>query len=163
MFRKMRRFKQELPYEDTLKVIERGSHGVLAVLSDDGYPYAVPLSYVYADGKLYFHCAAQGQKLDAILNSPKASFCVVGQDNVVPEKVTSIYESAISFGRVRIVEDETEKRKALLFLAGKYFSANGDAKNEEEIADSWSRVRVLALDIEHMTGKASMDIINSKN
>ena len=161
MFQKMRRFKQELPVEETLKIFERGSHGVLAVLSDDGYPYAVPLSYVYEDGRLYFHCAKQGQKLDAILNSPRASFCVVGQDNVVPEKVTSLYESAISFGQVRIVEDEAEKQRALRCLAEKYFSANGNEKNEKEISDSWDRVCVLALEIEHMTGKASMDIINS--
>ncbi len=163
MFRKMRRFKQELTAEETLKIFERASHGVLAVLSDDGYPYAVPLSYVYADGKLYFHCANQGHKLDALQKNTKASFCVVGQDNVVPEKITTIYESAIAFGQARIVEDEDEKRAALRNIAEKYFSANGHAKNEDEIAGSWNRVCVLALEIEHMTGKASMDIINSKN
>lgn len=84
----MRRFKQELSSEDTAKILEHGSHGVLAVLGDEGYPYAVPLSYVYADGKLYFHGAKQGHKLDALQNSAKSSFCVVGQDNVAPETFT---------------------------------------------------------------------------
>lgn len=163
MFRRMRRFKQELPIEDTAKILKRGSHGVLAVLSDEGYPYAVPLSYVFADGKIYFHCATQGQKLDALQKNAKASFCVVGQDNVVPEKITTIYESAIVFGRVRIVEDDAEKQRALQIIARKYFSANGEEKNQAEISESWNRVCILALEIEHMTGKASMDIINSRN
>ena len=163
MFRKMRRFKQELSREDTAQILKHGTHGVLAVLSDEGYPYAVPLSYVYADGKIYFHCANQGHKLDALKKNTKASFCVVGQDNVVPEKITSIFESAIAFGQARIVEDDTEKRKALRSLAEKYFSVNGEAKNEEEIGGSWNRVSVIAFEIEHMTGKASMDLLNTKS
>jgi hypothetical protein len=57
-------------------VLERGTSGVLALAGDDGYPYAVPLSYVYCGGKLFFHSAVQGHKLDAIARCDKASFCV---------------------------------------------------------------------------------------
>ncbi len=162
MFRKMRRFKQELSHEDTAKIFESGSHGVLAVSGDEGYPYAVPMSYVYTDGKLYFHGAKQGHKLDTLQNSAKASFCVVAQDRVVPETFTTIFSSAIAFGQLHIIEHDVEKRGALRLFSHKYFSVNGEAKNEEEIEADWSRVCVIALEIEHMTGKASMDIINSK-
>jgi len=161
MFRKMRRFKQELSAEDTKKVFEAGSYGTLAVSGDDGYPYAVPLSYVYADGKLYFHCANQGHKLDAVQNNAKVSFCVVGQDKVVPERLTTLYESAIVFGHAKVIEDDTEKRKALEYIAQKYSSINGE-KNNEEIEKHWTSVCVIVLEIEHMAGKASMDIISSK-
>ncbi|MEA4893931.1 MAG: pyridoxamine 5'-phosphate oxidase family protein [Oscillospiraceae bacterium] len=162
MYRKMRRFKQELPAEETVKIFEGGSYGVLAVTGDEGFPYAVPLSYVYADGKLYFHGAMQGHKMDAIANNEKASFCVVGQDRVVPEAFTTLFSSAVAFGKARVVEDDAEKLQALRLFSKKYFSANEEIKNNEEIDRDWSRVCVLALDIEHMTGKASMEIINGK-
>ena len=51
MFREMRRKRQQMPESEAVAILERGSHGVLAVLGDGGYPYAVPISYVYEDGK----------------------------------------------------------------------------------------------------------------
>ena len=82
MFREMRRSKQQLSQEETEAVLTRGTSGVLSVLGDGGYPYGVPLSYVYHDGKLYFHWALSGHKLDAVRACPKASFCVVDRDQV---------------------------------------------------------------------------------
>jgi len=70
MFREMRRKKQLLPEDACIAILQKGTSGVLAVLGDDGYPYAVPLSYVYHAGKLYFHCAKAGHKLDAIQSNP---------------------------------------------------------------------------------------------
>ena len=66
MFRAMRRKRQQLSRAEAEAILERGTSGVLAVAGDDGYPYAVPLSYVYQDGKLWFHCANSGHKLDAV-------------------------------------------------------------------------------------------------
>ena len=66
MFPAMRRKKQLLSQEETAAVLARGSSGVLALAGENGYPYAVPLSYVYDGGRLYFHCARSGHKLDAI-------------------------------------------------------------------------------------------------
>lgn len=57
MFRNMRRIKQLLSIEETAAIFERGTSGTLALLGDDDYPYAVPISYVYSDGKIYFHSA----------------------------------------------------------------------------------------------------------
>ena len=88
MFREMRRKKQELSRMESVALLERATSGVLAVLGDGDYPYAVPLSFVYYDEKLYFHCAVTGHKLDAVKRHPKASFCVIGQDHVLPEKYT---------------------------------------------------------------------------
>ena len=85
MFREMRRKKQRLSAEACEAILAEGTSGVLAVDGDGGYPYAVPLSYVYQDGKLFFHCAKSGHKLDAVRRNPRASFCVIGQDRVVPE------------------------------------------------------------------------------
>ena len=86
MFREMRRKKQALPKEDCAAILNRGTSGVLALAGDNDYPYAVPISYVYDGEKLYFHCAKSGHKLDAICRNPKASFCVIDQDQIVSEE-----------------------------------------------------------------------------
>lgn len=57
MFREMRRKKQVLCQEDCTAILTQGTSGVLALAGDGGYPYAVPLSYVYHNRKIYFHCA----------------------------------------------------------------------------------------------------------
>lgn len=153
MFRKMRRSKQELPADEALRLLEAGSSGVLALLGDGGWPYAVPLSYAYAAGKLYFHCARAGHKLDAVRSEPRASFCVVAQDLVVPEKYTTHYRSVIAFGRVRILEDGDEKRRGIELLAER-FAPDDSAGHRRRIVDSeWDNFCVLEFDIEHITGK----------
>ena len=63
MFREMRRKKQALSLAECARILYRGTSGVLALSGDGGYPYAVPLSYVYAGDRIYFHCAKQGHKL----------------------------------------------------------------------------------------------------
>ena len=87
--RTMRLFKQELSDQETMEVLAAGTSGVLAVMGDEGYPYAVPLSYVYADGKIYFHGAKTGHKIDAIAKNEKVSFCVIDKDDVVPQEYTT--------------------------------------------------------------------------
>ena len=60
-----------------------------------------------------FHSAKAGHKIDAIARDPRASFCVIGQDDVLPEKFTTRYRSAIAFGRVRVLDDVGEARAAI--------------------------------------------------
>lgn len=112
MFRPMRRHRQQLSQGDCAAILSRGTSGVLAVAGDGGYPYAVPLSYVYQEGTLFFHCAKAGHKLDALRRCSKASFCVIDQDQVVPPEYTTYFRSVIAFGRTRILEDEAEKQAA---------------------------------------------------
>ena len=113
MFREMRRKKQALPIEECEAVLRRGTSGVLAVLGDGGYPYTVPLSYVYDGEKIFFHCAKTGHKLDAILRESKVSFCVLDVDQVVPAEYTTYYRSVVAFGRARVLEDVSEKRRCV--------------------------------------------------
>ena len=101
-----------------MKVLERCTSGVLAVLGDDDYSYAVPLSYVYHDNKIYFHCANDGHKMDAIRKHNKVSFCVIDEDTLVPEEFTSDFRSVIAFGRARILKREDVK-EALDILSAK--------------------------------------------
>lgn len=159
MFRKMRRNKQQLSNEESVEVLKKGMSGVLAVVGDDGYPYAVPLSYVYSDSKIIFHCANVGHKIDAINNNNKVSFCVTDQDRVVSERFTTHFRSVIVFGKARIIESDFEKRAAIEALAKKY-SSEMDPTNE--IENSWNHFCMVEIDIEHMTGKAAKELVNGK-
>ncbi len=158
MFREMRRFKQALSKEASEAVLARGASGVLALLGDGGYPYTVPMSYAYHDGRLLFHCALAGHKLDAIAACDKASFCVVDQDQIVPEKYTTYYRSAVAFGRIRVLADEAGRRAALEVIAAKY-SPEHEEGRLKEVERQLPRACILELEIEHLTGKQAMELI----
>lgn len=102
MFRKMRRFKQQLSNDEALEILKNCKSGVLAVSGDDGYPYTVPLNFVYKDGKIYFHCAKNGHKLDAIKQNKKVSFCVIEKDEVDSEKLTTLFRSVVVLVRPKL-------------------------------------------------------------
>ena len=114
IFREMRQKKQELSRQEIADILHKGTSGVLALLGDNDYPYAVPISYVYDDGKIYFHGAKNGHKIDAIQRTAKASFCVIDKDLVVPEEYTNYFRSVIAFGQIRIIEGDLEKRAAIV-------------------------------------------------
>ena len=159
MFREMRRKRQALTQDQCQAILEQGSCGVLALSGDNGYPYAVPLSYLYHQGKLYFHCAKSGHKLDALRREPKASFCVVAQDQVAPLEYTTLYRSVIVFGRLRELEDDKEKRAAIEALALKYAPQDTPAHREEAIQRDWGPLCVLELTPEHISGKQGKDLV----
>ena len=158
MFREMRRKKQKLSVEETIAILERGTSGVLAVAGDDGYPYAVPLSYAYHEGKIYFHAAPVGHKLDALARSEKASFCVIDQDMVVPGEYTTYFRSVIAFGKAHVVNKANEKRRALEILAAKY-SPDHEEGRLREIARQFDKTCLIELAIEHMSGKEAIELV----
>lgn len=158
MFREMRRAKQRLSLKEAESLLQKGTSGVLALHGDGGYPYAVPLSYVYSEGKIFFHCALAGHKMDAISRNEKASFCVVAQDLVLPEKYTTAYKSIIAFGRAHILEGENTKRRIALLLAEKY-NPGRESQSEKEAANGIAHMNIIEFTIEHLTGKQSRELI----
>ena len=160
-FRPMRRNRQQLSEEESIEILQKATSGVLALLGDNGYPYAVPISYVYADGKIYFHSALSGHKVDAIRSCDKASFCVIEQDDVKPEKYTSYFRSVIAFGRIHIEEDEAEKL-AIARLLGNRYNPNHEEALQKEIESGLSRMLAIRLDIEHLTGKEAIELVRQR-
>lgn len=163
MFRKMRRTKQQLSRQECLDILSAATHGVLAVHGDGGYPYAVPMSYVLWEDRIYLHCAGEGHKLDAVKANGKVSFCVVAQDDVIPETYSTDYRSVIVFGRAAVVEDPEVKRAAIIRLAKKYAPDNSPAHMNTEIDDSFARLVVLEITPEHISGKESLRMAKERN
>ncbi len=162
MFHEMRRKKQALSLEECAAILNLRTSGVLALAGDEDYPYAVPISYVYDGSKLYFHCAKRGHKLDAIHQNPKASFCVVDKDQVVPEEYTSYFRSVIIFGTIRILEDNQEKRAAIEALALKYAPNDSFSNRQAFIGREWEPLCMLEMTIAHITGKEAIELARAK-
>lgn len=153
MFREMRRFKQQIPNEECIEILKNEPRGVLSVLGDDGYPYGVPLDHWYSenDGKLYFHCAKEGHKLDAISKCSKVSYCVMDEGYRKEGEWALNIRSVIVFGQIRVVTDDNMKREICTCICRKF--TDDEEYLEKEMRNAFPRVCCLELDIEHMTGK----------
>ena len=162
MFREMRRKRQALTREACEAVLCRRTCGVLALSGDDGYPYAVPISYVYDGERIYFHSARAGHKLDAVRREPKASFCVIDQDQIVPAEYTTYFRSVIAFGRIRVLEDEGEKRVAIEKLAGKYAPEDSPENRRQAIDREWKPLCMLEMTIDHLSGKEAIELVRKR-
>ncbi len=162
MFRELRRKRQLLNKIECEDILQKRTSGVLAVSGDNDYPYAVPLNYVYCDGKIYFHSAKTGHKLDAMIRNAKVSFCVIDQDNIIPEEYTSYFRSVIVFGKMHIIEDEEEKRKAIEKLVIKYAPKDSDANRKRVIEKEEKALCMLELCIEHISGKESIELVKGE-
>ncbi len=151
MFRPMRRHKQALSIDRCRMILSDARRGVLAVQGEHGYPYTVPLDFVYHDGKLYFHSAREGHKLDAIEKDGRCSFCVIQQDALSDDGWSYYCSSVVVFGHIRLVETDEGRRDALTALGQKYFPA--ELSVAQEIERDYDRVAVLELIPDHITGK----------
>ena len=160
-FRPMRRYRQQLSREECERILGRCTSGVLALTGDGGYPYAVPLSYVYADGTIIFHSAVQGHKIDAIKRDSRCSFCVIDQDEIKPAEFTTHFRSVIAFGRIHILDSTNEKVHALRLL-GRRYSPGDEHGLQHEIDQSLDHVLLLRLDIEHMSGKEAIELVKAR-
>ena len=162
VFREMRRKKQVLSQKEVEGILHKGTSGVLALLGDNDYPYAVPISYVYDNGKVYFHSAKSGHKIDAIQRTAKASFCVIDKDLVVPEEYTTYFRSVIAFGKIRVIEDDREKRAAIEKLAIKYAPEDTAANRDDAISRGGNLICMLEMKIDHITGKEAIGLVKEK-
>lgn len=160
-FRPMRRKVQQLDTASAEAVLRAATSGVLSLIGDGGYPYGVPLSYVYHDGHIYFHSAIEGHKVDAIRNNDRASFTVIGRDEVLPQLYTSNFASVICFGHIHIVSDEAERCQALRLL-GQRYNPGDDLGLAREMSHGAGRTLVLRFDIQHLSGKEGIEAVRRR-
>jgi nitroimidazol reductase NimA-like FMN-containing flavoprotein (pyridoxamine 5'-phosphate oxidase superfamily) len=151
--REIRRSDRAVTEEQAREILARADHGVLATVGADGWPYAVPVNHVLAGDVLYIHCAAEGHKLENMAHEQRVSFCAVASARVLPVALSTLYESAIVFGRAALVTDPVEKRRGLELLAIRFCGAV-TPEAEAGIATAGPRTAVVRIRIERITGKA---------
>mgnify|MGYP001018692228 FL=1 len=153
MFRKVRKIKNELDEKTTKEVLKKAPRGVLALNGDDGYPYGLPLNYVYDEDNnaLYFHGTKTGYKIDCIEKSPKASFTALLEEGVSDDGWSKNVSSVVAYGLLEEIEDSDFARDALVKLAQKYYPS--EDLIEENIKANFKNTKMLAFHINYMTGK----------
>lgn len=153
MFRPMRRWKQQLSDAECIAILKNEPRGILSVLGDDGYPYGIPMNHWYceADGKLYFHGAKTGHKIDAISQCDKVSYCVHDEGYREDGQWPLHIKSVVVFGRIQPVKDAEKELEICTHLCQKF--TDDKAYLEHELQHSRPNVLCLALTPEHMTGK----------
>lgn len=154
MFREMRSKANMLTNEEVENILKTSPNGTLALYGENGYPYSVPVNFVYSDGKIYFHGAAEGYKLDCMKKDPHVSFSVIAKDDIAKENFTTLFSSVIAFGTIRVIDTMEEKIPVLEAMVGKY-SAEFMESGKELIRKGCGSV-AYELTIDHMTGKKGM-------
>lgn len=151
-WRSMRRSEQEMSREEIEAFIKENKVGRLGTINAKGYPYVIPLNYVYDEGRFIFHCAPEGEKLDNILAEPKVCFEIDSFMKIIPgEKpcnYTVQYRSVVAFGKAFVV-DGLEKK----LLLEKFVEGIIGEKPQSFTEEERQRVAVILMEVEWMTGK----------
>ena len=153
MFRTIRKKKNEISIDSAQALLHSSRRGVLAVNGDDGYPYAIPINYLYDSSaqKIYFHGARAGHKVDALRACDKVCFTVYGNETVRDDVWAPYLQSTVVFGRCRLIEDDAQAAALLKRLAMKYYPSEQLA--DEEIRISGKAAQLFEIEIEHLSGK----------
>lgn len=153
MFRSIRKKKNEISIDAAKELLSGSRRGVLAVNGDDGYPYAIPVNYLYDKNtnKILFHGAKAGYKVDCLKACDKVCFTVYGNEHIKDEAWAPFLQSAVVFGRCHLVKDQEENIQLVKKLAMKYFPDEKLA--DEEISSAGRAVQMFEIEIEHLSGK----------
>jgi len=154
----MLRTEKEIKYrgemERLLKEAEIGRLGTCT----DGEPYVVPLLFAYHDGKIVFHCAKRGKKLDNIAKNPRVCFEVDTGEVVPAEKPCAFsvqYRSVIAYGAARVCTDLAKVIEVLRLIVDKYAAKDLGSQITEETVLRYENLTVVEITIDEMTGKKS--------
>ena len=143
---------------ETEAIIQECAVGSLATVCPDGAPYVVTVNYVYHDGKIYFHCALTGKKLDNIAFDERVCFEAHVMERIArTDRAVDFgtrYRSVIVQGRARQLDDPAAKQEALMLLTSRY--ADGEPfepPTEQQVAAT----AVVEIEIDSITGKQNVD------
>ena len=152
-FRPIRRKTREIDTESARKLLEEARRGVLAVNGDNGYPYAIPINFLYdrETEKIYFHGARAGHKADALRACDKVCFTVYGNETIKKEAWAPFVQSTVVFGKCHLLENSQENMSILKKMAMKYYPE--EALADQEIDTHGKAVQIYEIEIEHLTGK----------
>lgn len=148
MFKDMRKIKRQMTDEDSRKALLIGIDGVLGTISDNGYPYAIPVNYIFHNEKVYFHCATKGHKLDNIIRSNKVSFTVITKNDIDEKEFSTNYQSVVIFGKAKLIKPNKEILMEIIKKYSRFITEGIDYVDK-----SYMGTQLVEIEIDHMTGK----------
>lgn len=153
MFRPIRKKKNQISDEAAKELLRTSRRGVFAVNGDDGYPYAIPINFLYDEDaqKIYFHGSRAGHKVDSLRACDKVCFTVYGNETIKDEPWAPYMQSVVVFGRCRLLESGEESLVLVKRFAMKYYP--DESLVDIEIAEGGKAVQMYEITIEHYSGK----------
>ena len=153
MFRPIRKKKNQISDEAAKELLRTSRRGVFAVNGDDGYPYAIPINFLYDEDaqKIYFHGSRAGHQADSLSACDKVCFTVYGNETVRDAPWAPYMQSVVVFGRCRLLERGEESLALVKRFAMKYYP--DESLVDIEIAEGGRAVQMYEITIEHYSGK----------
>lgn len=153
MFRTIRKKKNALDITSTKNLLQQNRRGVLSMNGDDGYPYAIPVNYLYDEDnkKIYFHGARAGHKVDALKACDKVCFTVYGNEMIKEETWAPYMQSVVVFGRCHLLETSEKTMTLLKKFAMKYYP--NEQMVDVEILRAGKAAQLFEIEIEYLSGK----------
>jgi hypothetical protein len=154
--------------EEMRSILDSARVGRMATVDVEGYPYITPVTFVFHEGRVYFHCAAQGEKLENLIRDPRVCFEVdmplayleVGfNPERNPCRVHQLYACVIIRGKARIVPDGELKTAALNALVARH-EGNWDFTPIRPDMPAYQACEVVEIEPERMTAKR--DLLQNK-
>ncbi len=147
----MRRKDKARPEQEFMDEVLNTADDIYIGFSTTGAPYVIALNFIYLHGKIYFHCAREGRKLDCVKANAQVGFSTALDIEVLRDEASTQYRSVSGSGKAFIVDDMEEKRDVLNALAAR-FQANCEIPATDKMVNSTAVVRI---EIEEMCGKQS--------
>lgn len=153
MNREMNKKERQLPDAIVKEMLTGCKEGTLAMHGDHGYPYCLPMNFVYLNDAIYMHSAKYGYKIDALQSDSKVCFSVIVRSQVAPELFTTRYESIVAIGDMEFIEDDEERRLVMETFIDRY-AADFKEGGMKFIKGAMGKTAVLKMNVKEMKGKA---------
>lgn len=153
MNREMYKKERQIPDEKVKQMLLEAREGTLAMHGDDGYPYALPMNYVYLNNAIYIHTAKYGYKIDALNSNQKVCFSVIVRSKIAPELFTTKYESIVATCDAEFIEDDSERQFVMETFIDRY-SPDFHEGGMKFIKAALDKTAIVKLNIKEVKGKA---------
>ena len=148
----MRRQDLALSAEESLTLVDQVQFAVLSLVDEAGRPYGVPLDYVRRGQSLYFHGAREGRKVRAMQQNPWGCAVIIGENEIIPEKLGRQYKTVIVEGKIELIDDPDEKRRVMTWVVERKSPDYMD-RGQKVIEKMLDRVLVYKMNMEVVSGK----------
>ena len=155
----MKRPNRNVSEETAYEFLKQVRVGALSMIDGDGMPYVTPVHAVYSpeDDCLYFHCAPEGRRWEALHKNPAVCYVAVTSYEVVPSHFTTLYDSVMVHGHVEFIEDAEEKRRTLIQMTETLVP--GQLAQRPQVVDAFSGVmEMIRIKIDSITAKTKSDM-----
>ena len=135
-------------------LLERAETGHLAMCRGEE-PYVVPISFVWHEGRLFFHGSRSGKKIDFLRANPRVCFAVEESELVPgpdPCKLHFRFRSTLAHGTARIIDETEEQVEALRLLAEKYSPGSGHLMTRQRV-ESYDDLAIIEVTVDEITSR----------